>query len=116
MERLKSKKRIDQLFAEGQSLTVFPLKLVFLQTEHDSPYLYQVGVSASKRNFKSAVQRNRIKRLMRESYRKNKEILYGSGHTKKYIFMFIYQGSKELGYQNVEDKMKELLMKFLKNQ
>ncbi len=116
LERLKSKKRIEQLFAEGKSLTAFPLKLVFLQLEHDSPALVQAGVSVSKRNFKSAVKRNRIKRLMREAYRKNKEIVYGSEDTKKHIFMFIYQGSKEPTYQLIEERMKELLTKFLKNQ
>ena len=116
LERLKSKKRIEQLFTEGKSLNAFPLKLVFLQLEHDSPALIQAGVSVSKRNFKSAVDRNRIKRLMREAYRKNKQIVYGSEDTKKHIFMFIYQGKKEPGYQLVEQKMKELLTKFLNNQ
>lgn len=116
LERLKSKKRIEQLFTEGKSLTAYPLKLVFLELEHDSPAKIQAGVSVSKRNFKRAVDRNRIKRLMREAYRKNRQIIYGSEDTKKQIFMFIYQGKKEPSYQLVEQKMKELLTKFLKNQ
>ncbi len=115
-ERLKSKKRIEQLFAEGRTLTAFPLKMVFLQLEHESPTLFQVGVSVSKRNFKSAVRRNRIKRLMREAYRKNKQIACESEHTKKHIIMFIYQGREEPNYLLVEERMKELLEKFLKNQ
>ena len=115
-ERLKSKKRIEQLFAEGRTLTAFPLKMVFLQLEHESPTLFQVGVSVSKRNFKKAVQRNRIKRLLREAYRKNKELLYASEHTKKHIFMFIYQGNRELEYQVIEKRMKELLQAFLDKQ
>ena len=115
LERLKSKKRIEQLFTDGKSLKAFPLKLIFLQLEHDSPALIQAGVSVSKRNFKSAVDRNRIKRLMREAYRKNKEIVYGSQDTKKHIFMFIYQGKKEPTYEQIEQKMKELLTKFLQN-
>ena len=78
--------------------------------------LFQVGVSVSKRNFKSAVRRNRIKRLMREAYRKNKQIACDSGHTKKHIFMFIYQGREEPSYLLIEERMKELLAKFLKNQ
>ena len=113
LERLKSKKRIEQLFTDGKSLTAFPLKLVFLRLEHDSPALIQAGVSVSKRNFKSAVDRNRIKRLMREAYRKNKQIVYDSEDTKKHIFMFIYQGNKELEYRVIEEKMKELLSAFL---
>ena len=115
LERLKSKKRIEQLFTDGKSLKAFPLKLIFLQLEHDSPVLIQAGVSVSKRNFKSAVDRNRIKRLMREAYRKNKEIVHGSEDTKKHIFMFIYQGKKEPTYEQIEQKMKELLTKFLQN-
>ena len=112
-ERLKSKKLIQQLFAEGKSLTVYPLKLIYLASDHESPYKIQTGVSVSKRNFKKAVQRNRIKRLMREAYRKNKDLVYGSENTKKHIFMFIYQGNKELEYRVIEEKMKELLSAFL---
>jgi len=112
-ERLKSKKLIQQLFAEGKSLTVYPLKLIYLASDHESPYKIQTGVSVSKRNFKKAVQRNRIKRLMREAYRKNKDLVDGSENTKKHIFMFIYQGNKELEYRVIEEKMKELLSAFL---
>jgi len=84
-----------------------------LASDHESPYKIQTGVSVSKRNFKKAVQRNRIKRLMREAYRKNKDLVYGSENTKKHIFMFIYQGNKELEYRVIEEKMKELLSAFL---
>ena len=52
---------------------------------------------------------------MREAYRKNKEIVYDSEDTKKHIFMFIYQGKKEPEYQWIEQKMIELLTRFLKN-
>lgn len=115
-ERLKSRKLIQQLFAEGKSLTVHPIKLIYLPADHESTHKIQAGVSVSKRNFKKAVQRNRIKRLLREAYRKNKELLYASEHTKKHIFMFIYQGNRELEYQQIEDRMKELLRAFLDKQ
>ncbi len=84
-ERLKKRKLIEQLFAEGKSITVFPIKLVYLQIDHQSPYKIQAGVSASKRNFKKAVDRNKLKRLLREVYRKNKYLIYDSEHTKKHI-------------------------------
>jgi len=112
-ERLKKRKLIEQLFSEGKSITVFPIKLVYLQIDHQSPYKIQAGVSASKRNFKKAVDRNKIKRLLREVYRKNKYIIYESEHTKKHIFMFIYQGKNELDYLTLEEKMKLLIEKFL---
>ena len=112
-ERLKKSKLIAQLFAEGKSITVFPIKLIYLQIDHQSPYKIQAGVSASKRNFKKAVDRNRIKRLLREVYRINKYLIYDSEHTKKHIFMFIYQGKTETDYHTLEEKMKSVLEKFL---
>jgi len=65
-EKLKSKKRIDQLFTEGQSVSAFPLRLVYLSTTFEDDVIAKTGVSVSKRNFKTAVDRNRIKRLMRQ--------------------------------------------------
>jgi ribonuclease P protein component len=115
-ERLKSRKLIQQLFAEGKSLNAFPLRLIYLPADHGSPQIIQTAVTVSKRNFKKAVHRNRIKRRIREAYRKNKEIVYGSENTKKHIFMFIYQGNTELDYRTIEEKMKELLQAFLSKQ
>ena len=112
-ERLKKSKLITQLFAEGKSINAFPIKLIYLQIDHQSPYKIQAGVSASKRNFKKAVDRNRIKRLLRDVYRKNKYLIYDSKHTKKHIFMFIYQGKTELDYSILEEKMKRVLKIFL---
>lgn len=112
-EKLKKRKLIEQLFNEGKSISAFPVKLIYLELEHNSPYKIQAGVSASKRNFKKAVDRNRIKRLLREVYRKNKYLIYESEHTKKHIFMFIYLGKRELDYHSLEDKMKVLIKKFL---
>ena len=94
-EKLKKKNLITELFASGKSMSVFPLKLVYLEMDHDSDYKIKAGVSVSKRNFKKAVDRNSIKRLMRETYRKNKYLIYDSEDTKKHIFMFIYQGKKK---------------------
>ena len=114
-EKLKRKKLIRQLFAEGKSISVFPIKLVYLQAEHESTSKIQAGVSVSKRHFKKAVARNRIKRLLRESYRRNKHLLYASDDTKKYLFMFIYQANKEMDYVLIEEKMKALINKFLRD-
>lgn len=113
-EKLKKKKLITQLFNDGKSLSVFPIKLVYLETEHDGPYKVHAGVSVAKRNFKKAVDRNHIKRLLREVYRKNKYLIYQSEHTKKHIIMFIYLGKKEMDYHLLEQKMITLLHKFLK--
>ena len=112
-EKLKKSKLIEQLFTQGKSLTIFPIKLIYLEIEHNSPYKIQAGVTVSKRNFKKAVDRNRIKRLLREVYRKNKFVIYESENTKKHIFMFIYLGKTEFEYHILEGKMKLLLQKFI---
>lgn len=111
-ERLKSKKLIEQLYEEGNSIKVFPLRMVYLQTEHTSEFPTQVGVSVPKRNFKSAVDRNRIKRLMREAYRKQKYTVYNELDIP-YIFMISYLGKRTQKYDVIEDKMEKLLMLFL---
>lgn len=70
-EKLKSRKQIDALFEKGKSFTVFPLRVSYSFAPSPAPVL-QAGVTASKRNFKKAVDRNRIKRLLREAYRLQK--------------------------------------------
>ncbi len=111
-ERLKSKKLIERLYEEGNSIKVFPLRMVYLQTEHSSEFPAQVGVSVPKRNFKSAVDRNRIKRLMREAYRKQKYTVYNELEVP-YIFMISYLGKTAQKYDAIEDKMEKLLTSFL---
>lgn len=111
-ERLKSKKLIEELYQKGDSVKVFPLRMIFLQTEHTSNFPVQIGVSVAKRNFKLAVHRNRIKRLMRESYRLQKEIVYNHVESP-YIFMISYIGKVEVPYQELFLKMEKLLRLFL---
>ncbi len=111
-ERLKSKKLIERLYKEGNSVKAFPLRMIFLQTEHISKFPSQVGVSVPKRNFKRAVDRNRIKRLMRESYRLQKEIVYNNLE-KPYVFMISYIGKEECTYEALFLKMETLLTLFV---
>lgn len=76
-QRLKSRKRIDAIFKTGQKLNASPCKAFFTNTPHsgkNNPGL-QLGVGVSKRFFKHAVDRNRIKRLMREAWRLQKQDL-----------------------------------------
>ena len=113
-EKLKSKKRIEQLFVEGNSVSVFPLRLVYMSTIFDENVQLKTGVSVSKRNFKNAVDRNRIKRLLRESYRLNKDA-YFNNITTQYAFMILYIGKKEPTFAELEIKMKQLFEKFINN-
>ncbi|PWH84583.1 ribonuclease P protein component [Algibacter marinivivus] len=110
-EKLKSKKLIDQLFTEGQSVSAFPLRLVYLPTSFEDDIIVKTGVSVSKRNFKSAVDRNRIKRLLREVYRLNKAG-YFNNLTTQHAFMILYIGKDKPTFAQVETRMKTVFEKF----
>ncbi len=113
-ERLKSRKLIGRLYSEGMAIKTFPLRMVYLQTEHSGDYPAQFGVSVPKRLFKRAVDRNRLKRLIREAYRLNKHTIY-STIDKPYVFMISYLGKTELSYQEIEDKLIKLLRQFVEH-
>ncbi|WP_372795074.1 ribonuclease P protein component [Lutibacter sp.] len=111
-EKLKSKKVIQQLFAEGNRVKSFPLQLIYLKKEHYSEFPIKVGFTVPKRAVKLAVNRNRIKRMMREVYRKNKQ-LFSENINEKYIFMFIYMTNDETKYDDLELSIKKICDKFL---
>ncbi len=111
-EKLKSKKLIEQLFAEGIRVKSFPLQLIYLPSIHHARFQIKVGFSVPKRTIKLAVSRNRIKRLMREVYRKNKFIFY-ENENSQYVFMFIYMAKDELKYTDLESALKKVCSKFL---
>ncbi len=71
-ERLKSLKAIRQIFSEGKQVKAFPIRAAFIPIENDLN-LHQVAFSVPKKRFKRAVDRNRIKRQMREAYRLNRD-------------------------------------------
>ncbi|MGS2762525.1 ribonuclease P protein component [Sinomicrobium sp. M5D2P9] len=114
-EKLKSKKRIEKLFSEGKSVSRFPLRLVYARTELPETVKIQTAVSVSKRNFKKAVDRNRIKRLLREAYRLNKHQVK-EGIENSYAFMILYLGREMPEYGKTDRKMKELLRLFLEKE
>ncbi|GAA4234120.1 ribonuclease P protein component [Postechiella marina] len=111
-EKLKSKKLIDQLFTEGKSVSAYPLRLVYMPTSFNEDVIAKTGVSVSKRNFKTAVDRNRIKRLLREIYRLNKAD-YFNNLTTQHTFMILYIGKDKPTFTQIELKMKQLFDKFL---
>lgn len=115
IEKLKGQKLIEKLFSEGNSVVAYPLRLVYLKTNFDSPVKVKTGVSVSKRNFKKAVDRNRIKRLMREAYRLNKS-KYFNNIPDQYAFMILYIGKTQTDFETVSKKMNTLIDAFLKQQ
>ncbi|MFH4963851.1 ribonuclease P protein component [Gaetbulibacter sp. M235] len=113
-EKLKSKKLIDTLFSQGKSVSAFPLRLVYISTEFDDNVMFKTGVSVSKKHFKRAVDRNRIKRLMREAFRLHKTEYFNNISTP-HAFMILYIGAEEPSLTLVETKMKRLFEKFENN-
>ena len=113
IEKLKSEKLIEKLFSEGKSVAVYPLRLVYLKTNFDDPVKVKTGVSVSKRNFKKAVDRNRIKRLMREAYRLNKS-KYFNNISDQYAFMILYIGKTGTDFETISKKMNTLMDIFCK--
>ncbi|GAL60569.1 ribonuclease P protein component [Algibacter lectus] len=110
-EKLKSKKLIEKLFTEGKSVSAYPLRMVYLSTRFNEDILAKTGVSVSKRNFKKAPDRNRIKRLLREAYRLNKAE-YFNNLTAQHAFMILYIGKEKPTFVQVETKMKQVFEKF----
>jgi len=111
-EKLKSRKLIEKLFLEGKAVTSFPIRLLYLQTDFEDGSKIKTGVSVSKRNFKKAVDRNCIKRLLREAYRLNKPE-YFNNITTSYAFMILYLGKDDTDFNLVNSKMKIVFKSFL---
>lgn len=107
-EKLKSAKTIESLFLEGKTYSKYPVKLFFLQKEDLENNLAAFAVP--KRNFKSAVDRNRIKRQLREAYRLNKYIIEDLGN-KKFVMLFLYFNKTKPQYVDLEKAMQKLLKK-----
>ncbi|MCL6259368.1 ribonuclease P protein component [Aquiflexum sp. TKW24L] len=107
-ERLHSKKLIKELFDKGSSFFLYPFKVVVLEINFDVPETNQVLFSVSKKKLKKAVDRNLIKRRMREAYRLNKEILGEIVEGKKTIGL-IYVSSEIVTFQVIETKIKKIL-------
>ena len=112
-EHLKRKKILDKLFAEKNKISAYPLLLFYLEISlPEEEVQIQAGVSVAKRNHKLAVTRNRIKRLMREVYRKNKTQF--QTNDKTFAFMFIYTGREVVTIEELDKAMLKLAEKFNK--
>jgi ribonuclease P protein component len=116
-ERLCAKKRIDTLFKSGSSFVLYPFRIVFIleknkQTENILP-CHSI-LSVSKRRFKRAVDRNAIKRMMRESYRLQKSndlIPFLLKHNVTLYLAIQYVGKQILAYDVFHTAMNKMLKK-----
>ncbi|MEO5908328.1 MAG: ribonuclease P protein component [Ginsengibacter sp.] len=114
-ERLKSRKIIQRIFKEGKSFLHFPFRVMYLETEDQISPL-QAGFTVSTRHFKKAIDRNRIRRLMRESYRLQKNNLVNilQENDKNLAIFFIYTGNKLPEYKDVFEKIEGALQRLEK--
>ena len=103
-ERLCSRKIIKELFEKGHTISSYPLKMIWMEIEHSSKFPVQIVISVPKRNIKKAVTRNKIKRQIREAYRKNKINWYKylENKNKQCAGMFIYTAKNAVLYKEIE--------------
>lgn len=106
-ERLYAEKRIEALFAGGSSFIAYPLRVVYITREcnlEDGLPTVSILTSVSKKRFKRAVKRNRVKRLIREAYRLNKNefIEFAAQSGKSFDIAFLYLKSELPTYSEIE--------------
>ncbi|MCD4746892.1 MAG: ribonuclease P protein component [Bacteroidales bacterium] len=115
-ERLSNHKTIEKLFSQGNSFFLHPFKVIWLDIEVKNKYPAQILISVSKKNFRKAVDRNLIKRRIREAYRKNKSQLYEFlEHNNIFcVFAFLYVGKDIIKYKEIEQKIILILQRLVK--
>ena len=114
-EKLKSRKTIEQLFRDGRSFSVFPFRVLWKFTG-TSVAPVQTGFAVSSKHFKKAVDRNRIKRLMREAYRLQKNDLQNllKQQQKQLAVFIIYVGNELPEYDLIFEKTLHVLNRLIK--
>jgi ribonuclease P protein component len=101
-ERLSKDKSIQELFDKGSSFYLFPFKVFFMPNPEKDISFHQVVISVSKRNFKRAVDRNLIKRRIREAYRLNKELI---PVRNKLLIAYIYSVKDILPSVQIQERL-----------
>jgi len=112
-ERLKSKVLIKKLFDEGEKWNFFPFRIISLKYPIPSKYPVQLLISVPRSLYRKAVDRNRIKRLIREAFRKNKYLLYEpleENHIQLLV-CFQYTAKVILSYELIQEKIIVLLQR-----
>lgn len=110
-ERVTGEKRIEALFSKGRSFIAYPFRIVYLETTGQEKVPLSILISVPKKRMKSAVARNRMKRLSREAYRLNKhEFFLSDAHEDVHIDMaLICVADKPCDYNIVEKGMRKAL-------
>lgn len=113
--KLCSKKLIDEVFESGATVKSYPLIAKYKTAELKSDTSFQMVISAPKRTFKNAFQRNRIKRLCKEAIRMNKKVLeeYLTNKKLKLGICLIYSAKEELNIELLNRKTQKLFTKII---
>lgn len=104
-EKLRLNKDLERLFAEGTTAFKYPVSIRFLKFDGKGTNL--CAVSVPKKRFKKAVDRNRLKRQMREAYRLNKHLIQNDD--RHFHMMFVYSNNEKLEYKTIEKAIQKLL-------
>lgn len=122
-EKLKSRKALEQLFAKGKSFSVFPIKVFYTVTDQSNAdglaadaALVQAGVGVSSRIFKKAHDRNKVKRLLREVYRTQKQPLYNTvvANQQALNVFYLYIGKELPVFADLQIAMEKTLEKLIR--
>lgn len=113
-QRLKSRKLIEQLFADGKKFSLGSLRVHFLVADRVivKDRSLQVGVGVGTRHFKKAVDRNRVRRMIKEAWRLQKNSLEEKIPAEKKMPVFlVYTGREILPYQDLSEQVKKIIQK-----
>ena len=115
-ERLTEKTIIEELFESADEFYVTPFKVIWKFKNFESRFPAKVMMVVPRKNFSKATDRNRLKRLMREAYRKNKNILYEGNMdiVNKFVIILIFTGKTIFSYKNIESKIILILQRLHK--
>jgi len=110
-ERISFQREIDRLFSHGSAFISYPLRIVYLEQKPFSGAPVSVLISVSKKKFKHAVERNRMKRLIREAYRLNKAPLIRRCQEKEtgFLIAFLFIGNGQRQWKEMEAAMQKAI-------
>jgi len=111
-ERLKNKVEIESLFSEGNRFFEYPFNVIW-KVDYNSDTLLKIAVSVPKKKIPNATERNKIKRLVREAFRKNKTIIQQALESKnvKLHLMLVYSQSNIKSISEIKDKISVTLQR-----
>ena len=119
-QRLYKEKTVQALFAKGKGFSVYPFRIIALQTKplEDEVAETRFLVSVSKKKFHHAIKRNRVKRLVREAWRRNKQELDSlcKANDTTLNVAFVYTATVILNYFEIERKIKQIVARLKQNE